>query len=465
MLLYYNRFDLKMLKILLINAIDYTQEVQTRYPSLGLGYLAACLLKAFNQRVILKIIDRDIVNQINAFRPDVVGISSVSQNYKIAQSYARLAKKAGAIAVIGGCHISILPATLSRQMDIGVLFDGEQTMVELINLLMSTKKLTSSELHKIKGIIYWHHGKIIQTAPRPLLKDLDKLPFPERNLLSIGKHTYVFTSRGCPYRCVFCASSRFWQSVRFFSAEYVVAEIKHILDRYPHVTLISFYDDLFILDYQRLEKLVKLIRKDKLDQKVKFSCSCRANLVNEKVVRLLGKMGVVSVGLGLESGNPRVLNYLKGSSVTLKDNYRAIQLLKKYGIATNGSFIIGAPDETEKEMMDTYNFIKRSKLDFFDIYVLTPLPGTPIWEEAETKGLVKEDSGWDWSKININFEQNQQKAIILAQRVNRRELIKIYRRFKLLQLFLRIKNVWFHPFLLERPFNLIKEAIFKRVLK
>lgn len=454
-----------MLKILFINAIDYTQEVETRYPSLGLGYLAAVLYQKFGrEKILIKIVDREVGKELNVFKPDVVGISAISQNYQVAKKYAKMAKRMGAVVIIGGYHVSLLPATLTPSMDIGVLFEGEETIQEIIELYLKSKDgFDPKKLQKIKGIVYWASGRLVKTETRPLIKNLDILPFPERGLLAIDKHTYMFTSRGCPYRCVFCASSRYWQQVRFFSAEYVVDEIKQILKDYPYVSLISFYDDLFILDEERLEKIVSLIKKNGLDQRLKFSCSCRANLLSEGTVRLLKKMNIVSVGLGLESGNERVLNYLKGSAVTIKDNYKAIKLLKKYKIAANASFIIGSPDETEKEMMDTYNFIKKSQLDFFEIYALTPLPGTPVWDQARKRKLVRQESDWDWSRLNINFDRNYNKAIVVSKTVSRKQLFQIYTKFRRLKTYLMIRNIWFHPHLLDRPQYLI--AIFWRSLK
>jgi radical SAM superfamily enzyme YgiQ (UPF0313 family) len=160
-------------------------------------------------------------------------------------------------------------------------------------------------------------------------------------------------------------------------------------------------------------------------------------------------MGVVSVGMGLESGNPRILYYLKGKTITIEDNRRAIELLTSAGIKANASFIIGSPDETEKEMMDTYDFIRKSKLSFVDIYVLTPYPGTPVWDFAKSRGLVSDDM--DWSKLNVNFDVNHANAIILSESLSRERLYQIYRKFRRQRLVRNIRSLITHPMLLDLP--------------
>ena len=213
--------------------------------------------------------------------------------------------------------------------------------------------------------------------------------------------------------------------------------------------MISFYDDLFVANKKRLHDIAILMEQSGLAKKVKFTCSCRSNMVNEDVVADLKRMGIVSVGLGLESGNPRVLNYLKGKTVTVEDNRRSVKVLTSAGIKANASFIIGSPDETETEMMDTYDFIRKSKLSFVDIYVLTPYPGTPVWDFAKSCGLVSDDM--DWDRLNVNFEVNYTNAIILSKTVNRKRLYEIYKKFRRQRLVRNIRSLITHPMLLDLP--------------
>lgn len=448
----------KKLKILWINAINPYSEVESRYPNLGIGYLIAALEQEFGtEQFQFKVIDRKVQETLQAFAPQIVAISAVSQNYHLAQSYAQLAKQQGALVLVGGVHISFLPQTLAKGMDIGVLGEGEATIVELFQLWFS-QQLEPKHLHSIAGIIFRETaGKLVQTAARAPLENLDQLPKPNRSHSQTSSHTYLFTSRGCPYRCNFCASSRFWNQVRFFSAERVVAEIEELV-RYQQPRFISFFDDLFIADKKRFFTIVEQLQRKGLTNKVRFSCSLRANTVTEEIAEGLKAMGIASVGMGLESGNQRVLSWLKGSGITVEHNRNAIRLLRRQGIMANASFVIGAPDETEEEIRDTYNFIKTEKVSLFDTYVLTPFPGTPVWENALAKGLVREDEQMDWSRLNVNFGVNPQKAIILSETLTREQLIRVYKKFQRYRLLHNASNLWQHPMLSDLPKYLFKQA-------
>ncbi|MFH1470440.1 MAG: radical SAM protein [Candidatus Micrarchaeota archaeon] len=449
-----------MKKILFLNAIDPSRELQSRYPHLGFGYLASALREKHGKNAYeFKVVNRDLAKSLAEFKPDLVCLSSVTQNYDFAKGYAQIAKSFDKKlpVIIGGVHISTLPQTLDKNMDLGILWEGEETIVELAETLEGG--LSPSKLKKINGLVFWDKGKLTYTGVRAPIDPLDKLPMPARDILEIDSHTYMFTSRGCPYRCVFCSSSRFWDKLRFFSAEYVVNEIKHIKETYPQVKMISFYDDLFIANKPRLQKIVQLLKEEGLNEKLAFSCSCRANLVTDEVAKLLKEMNTVSVGMGLESGNQRILTYLKGEGITVDHNRNAVKTLKKNGLAANASFVIGSPDETREEILETLEFIKEINLGFVDTYVLTPLPGTPVWEYAKKRGLVSDDM--DWGRLDVSFAENHEKAIILSETLSREELLSLYRKFQSLRYRTMLKNAPKHPFALDIPKILSKIILLK----
>ncbi|OGF32078.1 hypothetical protein A3H09_03095 [Candidatus Falkowbacteria bacterium RIFCSPLOWO2_12_FULL_45_13] len=412
------------MKLLLAEAVNEASAIQTKYASLGLGYLVACLPDKLKRNLIIKIAGADTIAEINNFKPDVVGLSSVSQNFSRAKKIAAYCQPKGIKVIIGKSHITALPMSLDKNMDVGIIGEGEETFSEIILLLLENKFI-KEELYKIKGIVFHDSDRIVRTAERALIENLDSLPFPDRRSLGLkpGDNFYLFSSRGCPYRCVFCFSSRFWQKIRFHSAEYVVREIKHLVNDYGAIR-ITFCDDLFIADPERLRKIVQLIKQEKFYKTVKFTVSVRANLISAESARLLKDLGADIVTMGLESGCPRVLNLLKGPSIKIADSRRAIDLLKKNNLQVSASFIIGSPDETRQEILETLSFIKNSRLDLFEVNVLAPLPGTPVWDYALKRGLVSHDM--DWEKLEIDFANNHDDYIILSEKLNRQQLKELY---------------------------------------
>jgi len=445
-------------KILLINAIDISKPTQTMLPPLGLGYLASSLRSEFGSEMFeFKIIDRDVENQIRIFKPNIVGISCVSLNFNYAKEYAKMAKKKKIPVIIGGIHISIMPKTMTRDMDVAVIGEGEEAIKELFSIYQSKKMFDKNDLSGIKGVAFWKGKKVVQTEIRPPVRDMDKILMPARDLMKIDKCTHVFSSRGCPYRCVFCASSRFWKSTRFFSAKYVVAEIKHLYDTYG-VREVDFWDDLFIVSKPRIKEMIKLMRKEKLLGKVSFFCAVRSNLIDESMAKLLKKLNIKGVSMGLESATPRILNYLKGDTINIGNHKKAIRILKKHGLETSASFIIGTPDETREEILETLKFIKESKLRGITISVLTPLPGTPIWDYAEKRGLVSERM--DWSRLNMDFVENYKEAIVLSEKLSREELFQLVTIFMNERRFRQFVDYLRHPVMILRViYHQIKKIV------
>ena len=437
-----------MTKILFAGARNPYSEIETRYPSLWPAYLSAMLEKHLSSESFeFHMVNGDFKEDLETFRPDIVAISSVTQNYNIAREYACIAKEMGFPVVIGGPHITALPECLSPDMDVACVGEGEETFLELVRIYLETGSFPLEKLEKVKGIAYHKDGKVIIAPERPPCGTLDNIPHPKRSLIGYPRRSYILTSRGCPYRCVFCGCSRHWGKVRYASPEYIIEEIRELVEN--GVKVIRFNDDLLTSNKKRLREVAGLIRENGFHKKVRFSCWGRANTITPEIVKILKSMNVVAIALGLESGTDRVLRYLKGANVTVKDNYRALELLREAGIQTSGNFIIGSPDETEEEIMMTYKFIKKSKVDFVTLHVFSILPGTPVWDYALKRNLVSMDM--DWSRLNFKFILGKDKAIVLSENLDFDDLQRFYNKFKRLAFYKALFALPRSPWIGELP--------------
>jgi radical SAM superfamily enzyme YgiQ (UPF0313 family) len=438
-------------RILFVNAVNPFVEAQNRYPALGLGYLVAMVKREFGDTVEPLLVEADVEETIRSWRPQLLAISSVSQNYNLAQAYARMGHEAGIPVVIGGYHITELSSSLTPEMDVGVIGEGEYTFCDLVNIYLEHESLPASKLAQVQGIVFWQDGEQLTTEAREVVgkkaKSLDELPMPDRSMMRVRPHSNMLTSRGCPYNCTFCASTRFWPNIRYFSPEYMIEEVKQLRADYG-VRYITFHDDLFIANVKRLEGFHELVLREGLPKKgFRFSCASSATRITDDMARMLKEMNFVSVSMGLESGNQEVLTRLKGRAFRVDVNEQAVHTLHRHGIHPHASFIIGEPNETVEQMMETYDFIKRNPLSLVNIYVLTPLPGTPVWHAAKTKGLVSDDM--DWDLLNISFELDWKRVILVSETVSREELHGMYKKLKRLRLKKYAKAIATHPFQMD----------------
>jgi len=436
-----------------------------RFPKLGLGYLVSYINKYYpGVEFEAAFYKEDTLLKIREFKPDLIGFTTLTFSYQRVFELAKLVKEnfPAIPLILGGTHISLFPEDLPEYIDVGVLGEGEETFLELVKSFKEKRILKTED---IKGIVFKELGRIVQTAPREAIEPLDRIPPPDFEKLGVSKNgsAYLMTSRGCPFRCRFCVSTRFFSKPRFHSAEYVVAQIEKFIQNYPSREVL-IYDDLFSMDKKRVKNIADLVVKKNLSRTLDIDVLCHVKYVDQEVLENFKKIGINSVSFGMESGSPRILEYLKAGSVTLDNIREVVKLCKKLGIAPMGSFMIGSPYETEADVLKTIDFIQELGLDQVGVCVTTPFPGTELWEYGKQKGLITADK-WDerlWGFHDVN-EENYQDKIMLAD-MDQETFFRCYTKLHDLSLSLdRKKEIkkW-----LKRPYNLRILAVYiKGIIK
>ena len=387
----------RKMRVILSQAVNREDPREMGIAPIGLAYLSA-YVKAHESDIEFRFAES--AEEILASEPDVVGISAVSQSSGLANVLARDLRQndyEGPI-LLGGYHVTAVPGSLSEDYDLGVLGEGEQTLLEVLRLIRGDRQSWKEERASVPGICFSDGRRVVTTGRREQIRPLDCVPHPDREMLvdkwapMHGGVHYVYSSRGCPYSCSFCSSSQFWGSARYFSARYLLDELVDLAQRY-HASYFFFYDDLFTADRRRLEELSDLMRAEGLEQEVESMCNVRASGIDDDICRVLKRMNINCVYLGLESASDSVLKNMN-KRATHEENVRALRLLKQHDFNITASFILGMPGETRDDMKRTASFIEESLgtlIDEFMAYPVIPFPGTPIWRDAVARGLIDEN--------------------------------------------------------------------------
>jgi anaerobic magnesium-protoporphyrin IX monomethyl ester cyclase len=338
---------------------------------------------------------KEIELTIAEYRPAVVGISAKSQNFKSALIVAGLAKKFNnqTTVIMGGPHPSMIDMDLLNypEIDIGVLGEGEITIVDLLNAMEAEKNIDD-----VQGIIHRRHEQVIKNPQRELIQNLDSLCFPHEYASEILKdyNKYppkafgnIFAIRGCPYNCFFCGSRNIWsRKVRFRSPENVAEEIKHL--QKIGLKSIHFDDDTFGVSAKHIKDLCNALMQH--CPGIKWSCEIPVQLVNEQNISLMKDAGCSSIQMGIESGNNEILSIIR-KNITIEEALDACDVINKQGIALHVFFIVGFLQDTEDTLRDTITAMKKVKCDVISYSIFTPYPGTEAFELCKEKGMIGDD--------------------------------------------------------------------------
>ena len=360
-------------------------------PPLSLGYLSSYLKsKGFACQIIdglnLGLSTEEI--SLRCRGASLVGINCLSAYFEQVIELSRKLKERGFSVVIGGPHASALPElTLDETLaDYVVCQEGELSLFELANALKNRNPLSG-----IAGIME-QDARILKK--RPLISDLDSLPFPDWQQIDPRKYKKaphgglvksfpiapITSSRGCPFECSFCASPRLWdKTIRFRSPENVVDEIEYLIKEFK-VKEIHFEDDNLTLKRSHIEGICKLILKRGIKVNWAAPNGVRVDTLDLEVLRLMKKSGCYSLAFGIESGNQAILDGIN-KKTKLEVIEKAALLAKKAGIVTQGFFIFGLPGETKNTMKRTIAFAKKLPLDKAQFLLLDILPGSELWDK------------------------------------------------------------------------------------
>jgi len=390
-------------KVTLINP-PALQNVFHHHPYLptGLAYLAAVLEEKGNQVTVLDCIAEGIdQNQLKQklakLNPDIIGISSMTPMVHSTLMAARGAKEVcpETTIVLGGPHATFMDRELLASepaVDVIIRGEGEITLAELTKRIINSVGLNSAD-----GITYRHQGQIVQNPNRGYIQNLDDLPFPAYKHFPLEKYRLfgklffpVITSRGCPFQCNFCTTSRILgKQYRVRSPQNIGHELE-LLKREYNADSFTFYDDTLTLDKKRLYDICDEIKSRKLN--IPWDCQTRVDQINEEMFAKMKKTNCQQVFFGVESGCQNVLNAVN-KRATVKQNEAAIKLAKKSGLFAAISIIIGYPGETAQMRKETLDFIRRAEPDDVYLCIATPYPGTELRKEVERLGY-KMSSDW-----------------------------------------------------------------------
>lgn len=371
---------------------------------LNLLYLSSYLKKKYKYEPVVidtnpAEIENRICKQILDTKPDIIGITCTTPQFSKMIKIAEEIKKYSSVPiVVGGVHPSVCPEeTLAGNcIDFIVIGEGEETFAELCEKLSNGEDYTA-----IQGIGYRLDGKIVINQKRERISNLDDIPFPAWDLLPVESYFLgnegimgaptkrtinVITSRGCPFRCAFCNSSKVWASrVKRRSVDDVLEEIEYLRVTYQ-IDSIKFFDDCFtVKPAWVLEFCEKLIKKAWPD--FFWECYSRVDLIKDNVVKAMKAAGCTTIHLGVESGSPRILNQID-KKISVEQIINAFEIIKRHNIRIFAFIVIGFPNETLDDHMRTENLLKEIRPDGIEVDFAIPFPGTKLFSEVVELGLI-----------------------------------------------------------------------------
>jgi len=384
--------------------------IQAPWPPLGVLYCAGVLMNAGVEVSVLDqaaqgLSSQQVLGWVRKENPDILGFSVLITSYKEALNLARQAKEENPnlMIVFGNYHATFNAERILNKypfVDAVVRGEGEHASLQLANCIKKKRNLK-----EIASLTFRNNGHVVSTPDAPLIGSIDALPIPNRDLIgaeytseifgikvATRRFTSIVSSRGCPFRCSFCGCRKFARGVwRPRSLENLMEELRLLYSKGFRQFL--FVDDNFTLNLRRIVQLCRQMRREKLD--IEWFCDSRVDNCKQEVFKEMAKAGCRLLYFGVESANQRILDYYK-KGIRPDQTRRAVKWARKAGIdIIVGSFIVGAPDETRKEIQDTLKFALELDIDIPQLNILSAFLGTDSWNDLVAKGFIDEEKYWE----------------------------------------------------------------------
>lgn len=431
------------------------------YP-IYLAYIISILEKSgidveFIDAIVEELSISKFVESVEKIKPDIAIIecSTPSIDYDLTTAKELKEKMEDLFIVLIGSHPTVFHREILRENKcVDAICRGEFDLT-VRDIVLSLSN--GEDLRKVRGISYRDGKEIRVNEDRPLIQDLDQLPFPARHIVKnenyraaiyTGKNpTALVSSRGCPYGCIYCLWPRtlYGRKFRSRSPENVVDEIEEVVKKYG-VDEIYFDDDCLTLGKKRMMDICRLIIERDLD--VKWICQCRVDTVDRELLKEMKKAGCHYILFGVESGSQKMLDYMK-KGITLDKVREAFKLCKELGIKTQAFFLIGLPGENHETIKETMKFAKEIEPASAQFAVVIPHPGTELYKICKEKGWLVHKLWGDFDACNSLIETDE-----LSREEVEKYRIQAYREF------------YIRPsFILKTAFNIRSKKDIKRIYK
>ena len=371
------------------NALGIFQPFLPISVPMGVGYIAAYLNE---QGIKCDIVDEQVEHDplqkidellVNSEKPYIFGFSVLTATFKNALELARELKKKypQSLIVFGGVHPTAMPDEVLSYDFVDVVVKGEgETVIKEVYECLKTKRT----IYHIDSISYRKDGKIVHNKPSGIIPDIDKLPpFPYHLFADNPEYDlgFVMSSRGCPYDCIFCSNRvTTKKGYRYRSTEKVVEDIALLHEKYG-MSKVSFFDDNFLVNKDRIFRLTSEIKRRGLHKKIEFAFQGRGDNTTEELMKELHETGFTNVFFGIETASNRLLKLVKKGE-TIEEIVQAVEMSNRLGFHVSATFIFALPTETHQDRMDSLKLSKELDIDMVRYNNATPYPGTELYQIA-----------------------------------------------------------------------------------